>query len=106
MGHLSRLRVVVLHNRDFDPSAPDPENSPQLVARADVENAARDVAGALRSRGHEVLELAVPPSDPIRAALESVEEARRFAPDLVFNLCESLAGDARHEMVLPALLEL
>ena len=28
-----------------------------------------------------------------------------FAPDVVFNLCESLSGDARFEPLLPMLLE-
>jgi D-alanine-D-alanine ligase len=68
-----------------------------------VENAARDVARALAAR-HTVETLAVPP-DPIEAVGVVAEIVER-APDLVFNLCESLAGDARHEAVLPALFEL
>jgi D-alanine-D-alanine ligase len=42
-------------------------------------------------------------SGAITAVLRAVSEA---APDLVFNLCESLSGDARHEAVLPSLFEL
>src|SRR4051812_5797988 len=103
MGHLHPLRVAIVHNQDFDPAERD--NDPAFASRADVENAARDVATALRSRGHEVSTLGVPEGGA-RAALEVVAELERLQPDLVFNLCESLAGDARHEAVLPALLEL
>lgn len=99
MGHSRRLCILVLHNRDFA-AADDPE----FASRADVENAARDVARALAARGHEVEMLGVPP-DPIDA-VGLVADIVARAPDLVFNLCESLGGDARHEAVLPCLFEL
>jgi D-alanine-D-alanine ligase len=99
MGHSRRLRVIVTHNRDFA-AADDPE----FASRADVENAARDVARALASRGYAVETLAVPEAPLDAVALVAEVVARK--PDLVFNLCESLAGDARHEVVLPALFEL
>ena len=105
MGHSRRLRVLVVHNRDFaahgDAAAAD---DPELVSRADVENAARDVAGALAVRGHAVETVAIPP-DAFAAVGVAADIAAR-APDLVFNLCESLGGDARHEAVLPSLFEL
>ena len=109
MVHLSRLRVVVVHNCDFEVegrSAAGRSDDPTFASRADVVNAARDVAGALASRGHEVTTLAVPGGDGARAALRTLETLVERAPDLVFNLCESLGGDARHEAVLPALLDL
>jgi D-alanine-D-alanine ligase len=101
MGHLSRLRVVIVHNEDFHLRA---GQDPSHASRADVVNAARDVARALASRGHEVSLLPVgsAPSELFAA----VAELARRAPDLVFNLCESLDGDARHEALLPALLDL
>lgn len=99
MGHSRRLCILVVHNRDFA-AADDPE----FASRADVENAARDVAGALAARGHSVATLAVPAG--ALDALAVVAEVVARAPDLVFNLCESLAGDARHEAVLPSLFEL
>ncbi|HUS63369.1 MAG TPA: ATP-grasp domain-containing protein [Kofleriaceae bacterium] len=69
-----------------------------------MENAARDVATALAERGHEVVTWPVPAGEPSQALAATVQAAR--GADLVFNLCESLAGDARHEGVLPALLDL
>jgi D-alanine-D-alanine ligase len=101
MGH-QPLRVVVLHNRDFDPRDSDPEAS----SRADVENAARDVVRALVERGHVASLFAVAgDADPATAATAALGALRELAPDLVFNLCESLGGDARHEIVLPTLLD-
>ena len=102
MGQSRRSCILILHNRDFDRSfgADDPE----LASRADVENAARDIGRALTSRGYDVATLPLP-ADPAAIAAVVVEVIAR-APDLVFNLCESLAGDARHEAVLPSLFEL
>ncbi len=102
MGHSPRLRVVVLHNRDFADSSADPARA----SRADVLNAVRDVAAAIGSRGAEVSTLAVDDGDALDAAFAAMRELRARRPDLVFNLCESLAGDSRNELVVPALLEL
>jgi D-alanine-D-alanine ligase len=99
MGPARRASILIVHNRDF-PSADDPE----FASRADVENAARDVATALAGRGFDVETLGVPES-PEEVARLAADIAER-APDLVFNLCESLSGDARHESVLPSLFEL
>ena len=99
MGHSRRLSILVLHNRDFDTA-----NDPEFASRADVENAARDVSRALAARGHSVDRLGVPPG-PLDAVAVAADVVGR-APDLVFNLCESLGGDARNEMVLPSLFEL
>jgi D-alanine-D-alanine ligase len=99
MGHCRESRILIVHNRDF-PTADDPE----FAARADVENAARDVAAALGARGWTVETLAAP--DEALAAARFTGDIAARAPSLVFNLCESLAGDARHEAVLPSLFEL
>jgi D-alanine-D-alanine ligase len=104
MGHLPRLHVVIVHNRDFDPAA-DPALDPTVASRADVENAARDITAALTARGHRVQSYAVPDGDPAVAALEAVRWLEHIHPDLTFNLCESLAGDARLESLLPSLLD-
>ena len=48
----------------------------------------------------------MPAGDPGAAVEIVLATVRAQKPDLVFNLCESLAGDARHEAVLPSLFEL
>ena len=73
---------------------------------ADVANAARDIAGALASLGHAVETLAIPPGPAHASVARVVGALAARPPDVVFNLCESLAGDTRHEPVLPALLDL
>jgi D-alanine-D-alanine ligase len=100
MGPILRLRVVVLHNRDFND-----ETSPEYESSADVEKAAVDVLEALESRGHQVVKVAI--EDPALQCLwRAMERFMADPPDIVFNLCESLAGDVRHEVVVPALLDL
>ncbi|HEX4459043.1 MAG TPA: ATP-grasp domain-containing protein [Polyangia bacterium] len=99
MGHSRRLCIAIVHNRDFSA-----EDDPEFASRADVENAARDIARALTDAGHDVTLMAAP--DDCAAAAQLVADLQASPPDLVFNLCESLAGDARHETLLPSLLEL
>lgn len=100
MGHEAAWRIVVVHNSDFD------STDPEVASRADVQNAARDVAQALRARGHQASVLPVEAGDPLAAVHAAVAAVRAAAPDLVFNLCESIDGDARHEALLPGLFEL
>jgi D-alanine-D-alanine ligase len=90
------LRVVVLHNGQID----------GRTDISDVVNAAQDVARALAERGCRVSSLAVDGGEPLDAALGAVALLRGDPPDLVVNLCESLAGDSRNEVVVPTLLEL
>jgi D-alanine-D-alanine ligase len=90
------MRIVVLHNGQID----------GRTDISDVVNAARDVAGALAHRGCRVSTLAVDGGEPLDAALKAVSVLREDPPELVFNLCESLAGDSRNEVVVPTLLEL
>jgi D-alanine-D-alanine ligase len=100
MGHRpATLRILVLHNHDFDEAD---AGSPAFLSRADVVNAARDVASALATRGHAV-ELAAVDGDSVFQLPARIAAAR---PDVVFNLCESLHGDNRHEVVVPTLLDL
>ncbi len=93
------LRILVLHNRDFDPAG---NGDPEFTSRADVVNAARDVTRALAARGHFV-EIQGTDSDDVPPLMARLKADR---PDLVFNLCESLGGDSRHEVVIPALLDM
>jgi len=60
-----------------------------------------DVISCLRSLGHEVDTLPV-----FDNVLCVVEKIRAFAPDVVFNLCESFFNERSNEPNVPALLEL
>lgn len=93
------LRITVLHNNDFHAFSPDAHN---FASVADVENAAHGIARALAGRGHVVQVIGLDAAE----VLEVVATLAADPPDLVFNLCESLAGETRHEPVLPALLDL
>jgi len=90
------MNLAVLHNNDADVLADDPARE----AREDVERVAAALAEALEARGHRVRVI------PAGGDLSFVETLRREPPELVLNLCESLAADARGEMIIPGLLEL
>jgi D-alanine-D-alanine ligase len=97
------LRVLVLHNLDFpdaalDGAEPDPSDA-GVAARAEVEGVARAVSDALVQRNAAVHLRAV------RSLGEVVQAVRQFSADVVFNLCESLSGDARYESTIAGILE-
>jgi D-alanine-D-alanine ligase len=91
-------RVLAIYNTDYDA---------ELIATtgADVsavEAAARAVASGIAEAGYQAELVGIDGHDlgPL------LDRLRRDPPDLVFNLCESLCGDARNELVLPALLDM
>jgi D-alanine-D-alanine ligase len=88
-------RIVVLYNTDYG------GDGDEVDARA-VELSARGIQSALREAGHAA-ELAGVQGFDVFDVLAGLR-ARR--PDLVFNLCESMAGDARNEPTFVGLLEL
>lgn len=90
------MRVTLL----LDDDQATPPTLPGTEARVDVLRVADAVKGALVAEGHEATVRAVG-ADPF-GALAAVQ---REAPDVVFNLCESLAGDARGEAVVAGALE-
>jgi D-alanine-D-alanine ligase len=94
------LRILVLHNSDFDLDSAG--SDADVLARADVVGAAQDVARALAARGH-FAEIQGVDADDLGALLARL---KADPPDLVFNLVESLSGDARHHVLVPGLLEL
>jgi D-alanine-D-alanine ligase len=94
--HAHKPRVLVVHNRDFEHSLQDPENG----SREDIRGTAADVVGALTHAGLVADVLGV--DEDLLGALSAITA---FGPDVVFNLCESLSGDARFEPLLPMLLE-
>lgn len=90
------MHIILLHNRDHDLL----ENDPGREAREDVVRVASALAEAL-SRGDTVAEPLAVEGD----RLDFVDALRRRQPDLVVNLCESLAADSRGEMAVPCLLD-
>jgi len=91
-------RVAVLYNVDFEERREDADAG--FLARADVASAAAAVCESLRAARHEAH--LVPIDGDLQRARDVLEE---LAPDCAFNLCESLAGDARLESAVPILLE-
>lgn len=92
------MKITVLYNRDYDHQ--EPGDDPGYAARAEIEGVAEAVAAALRKHGADAQPLPV-----FGHAFRFVSRLLDEPPDLVFNLCESLAGDARGELAVPAILD-
>jgi D-alanine-D-alanine ligase len=88
--------ISILHNSDHTLLTDDPGRE----AREDVVRVAAAVREALH--GEHIVDLVGVGRDLF--SVQTAFEKRR--PDVVINLCESLAADSRGEMLLPALLEL
>lgn len=92
-------RIAVLYNVDYEDVRP--ELDPGWAARAEVGLVATGVAAALAEAAYETHLVPVDGDlTSLRARLAELE------PNCAFNLCESLAGDARLESAVPLLLEL
>jgi D-alanine-D-alanine ligase len=91
------MRLAILYNSDHQLL----EDDPGREAREDVARVASALAEALGRGGTRAEPLAVEGS-----RLDFAEVLGRMQPDLVINLCESLAADARGEMIVPAVLEM
>ncbi|MBL9019792.1 MAG: D-alanine--D-alanine ligase [Myxococcales bacterium] len=86
--------MSVLYNTDYD-------DEPTVDASS-VETSARAIAGALVAAGHAAELVGVHG----REVFDVLATLSSSPPDLVFNLCESMAGDARNEPTLAGLLDL
>jgi D-alanine-D-alanine ligase len=91
------MRIAILHNRDHLVL----EDDPGREAREDVVRVAAATAQALSGGRREVTLVPVG-----KDALEISRALAEHTPDVVVNLCESLLGDSRGEMVVPAILDL
>jgi D-alanine-D-alanine ligase len=96
LSERKKRRVVVLYNTDYDA---------ELIAAVDVSAvraSAQAITAAIADYGLDSELMGVHGRDigEVIAGLDA------RAPDLVFNLCESLSGDARNEMFIPALLDM
>src|ERR1041384_3147989 len=80
------LRIAVLYNADFDAEA----SATDVIS---VETSARAVAAALTDGGFAAELIGLSGLE----VLAVVDRVRAWAPDLVFNLCESMAGDSRND---------
>jgi D-alanine-D-alanine ligase len=89
-------RVIAIFNRDFEGAEGDPENK----AREDIKDIALHVVELLERDGYVTSALGV--TGDVFGAVQSI---KAFAPDVVFNLCESIGGDNRFEPLLPLLLD-
>jgi D-alanine-D-alanine ligase len=90
-----RSRIAVLYNIDYDAGS-------GAADAVSVAASAEAVGRALRGAGFDAELVGLAGRD----ALSVIDQVRGSRPDLVFNLCESLAGDARHEPTLVGLLDL
>lgn len=87
-------RIIVLYNSDYD-------EDPSIDA-ASVESSARAIEQALTASGAaaELVGLAG------REVFDLLPKLHARKPDLIFNLCESMAGDPRNEPTFAGLLDL
>jgi D-alanine-D-alanine ligase len=88
------MRIVVLYNTDYEDAA--------AADASAVEGSARAVAAALGEAGHTAELVGLRGRD----VFEVLSRVRAGKPDLVFNLCESMAGSPKNEPTFAGMLDL
>ncbi len=90
-------RLTVLYNTDYDAELTGPG-----VDVSSVELSARAISTALREAGYTIELRGIAGLD----VFDVLTHLRDTKPDLVFNLCESMAGEPRNEPTFVGLLDL
>ncbi len=93
----SPSKITVLHNTDYDDELTGPGNDV-----SSVEISARAIAQALRQAGFQTELVGVEGRD----VFDVLAKLRGDNVEIVFNLCESMAGDPRNEPTFAGLLDL
>ncbi|MEZ4359155.1 MAG: ATP-grasp domain-containing protein [Kofleriaceae bacterium] len=95
-------RITILYNTDYDAELTTGSDGSVIASVSAVQASAQAIAAALEESGftteligHHGLEVD-----------ELIVRLRRDRPELVFNLCESMAGDSRNEPTMTGLLDL
>ena len=91
------MHIALLHNADHDLL----EDDPGREARRDVLKVSAALCEALNDGPSSADTIAVE-----GGSLAFLDVLQRRRPDLVVNLCESVAADSRGEMAVPCLLDL
>ncbi|MGE0870973.1 MAG: D-alanine--D-alanine ligase [Kofleriaceae bacterium] len=94
---MGNARVIVLYNTDYDAELTGPD-----VDVSSVEISARSIASALKQGGFSVQVTGVEGPE----VFEVLASLRAANPDMVFNLCESMAGNPCNEPTFAGLLDL
>lgn len=94
------MKILVLFDLAH-PTSPDESFSQRALREDEGKVTEADVLRCLKHLGHEADTLAV-----FDNVADIVTRINAFAPDVVFNLCESFRDDRAHEPNIPALLDL
>ncbi len=94
---MASARITVLYNTDYDEELAAPE-----LDASSVQASARAIANALEVSGYTTELVGLHG----REVFEVVQRLRTSTSDLVFNLCESMAGDSCNEPTFAGLLDL
>ena len=94
---MAATRIALLYNTDYDAELTGPG-----IDVGAVELSCRAIAAALREDGRTVEVIGIHGVE----VFDVLSRVRANAPDLVFNLCESMAGDPRNEPTFAGLLDL
>tara|TARA_R110000868_G_scaffold117599_4_gene312157 strand:- start:3602 stop:4603 length:1002 start_codon:yes stop_codon:yes gene_type:complete len=94
------MKILIIFNDDTQTSDEEDSSSNCFESRKSIQGVALHVAAALKKVDYKEIEIA-----PIQSLADIEQASRIHSPDLIFNLCESLNGDAAHEIAIVECLE-